>query len=206
MPDELRTIHGGADSALCIEVQAWRRDGDSIVPCLGYIAGPGVAIHSDLSQAHGVGVYLRNPLALHLQDFEPGVGTIDQARAAAFKWADTLAEHLGCNVVSSLERDPAPAAPQFDAETLCEVAATLWEAAMSMRTVAQEGWPDTLAQRLDSIWTSRGTAEIRQQVCGYAAACERDWRALGEDGQEEAAPFDWEFVPRWLAGALERDL
>lgn len=38
---------------------------------------------------------------------------------------------------------------------------------------------------------------------GYAAECERAWRALGEAGQEDAAPFDWEFVPRWLRAKLE---
>ncbi|MES2300870.1 MAG: hypothetical protein V4521_02150 [Pseudomonadota bacterium] len=190
-----RTVHGGDDSALCVEVSAWRREGN------GFCGGRCV-----LEQADGVGVYLRNPLAMHLQDFEPGVGTIEQASAAAFVWADALAEHLGCKVDSALPRQPVPAAPLYDAETLCEVAACLWEAVQDMHNPSPVGAPaDPVAVALHREFESQGTSAVRAMACGWATECETAWRALSGD-ERDLLPFDWEFVPRFVRAKIERGL
>ena len=194
----LRTVHGGADSALAVEVSAWRRNGDGISGGMVTLDG-----------ADGVGVYLRNPLALHVQDFEPGVGTIEQASAAAFAWAAHLAEHLGAPVVSGLPRPPVPAAPVIDPATLAEVAACLWEAALDLRSCADAESGERRAMlgvRLDSLFDAEGTAEVRARVCAYAADCESAWQRLTDAERDEFGAFDWEFVPDWLLSRLELDL
>lgn len=86
---------------LCVEVSAWRYDdnGTSIVQ-----------IDDAQCAADGYGVYIRNPLAMHVQDFtgqDFGLWLEEkktEARLQAFAWADALAEHLGCEVISQLER------------------------------------------------------------------------------------------------------
>jgi hypothetical protein len=105
-----RSVHGGADSHLCIEVSAVRgfADPDGLETCNG-----------DPDRAEGFGVYIRNPLAYHVRDFmlpqgsSPTIWGADSAKVAAeqakakaeaFGWADGLAEHLGCSVESQLER------------------------------------------------------------------------------------------------------
>ena len=90
MPDieQRRTVHGGADSALSIQVCAWKRDGDHVDRC-------------DAREAGGFGVYVRNPTALHVQDFVPGEGGMKSgadALANARRFALVLADHLGCAV------------------------------------------------------------------------------------------------------------
>jgi len=108
--NNLRSVHGGANSHLCIEVSAVRgyRDRDGLETCNG-----------DPSRAEGFGVYIRNPLAYHIRDFQlpagasPTIWGADPAKVAAaqaqaladaFSWADGLADHLGCPVVSQLHR------------------------------------------------------------------------------------------------------
>jgi hypothetical protein len=94
-----RTVHGGDNSALSVEVSAWRYEGANITQC-----------NHELPDAwDGLGVYIRNPLAFHIADFNAGngeteYGTILQAKAVAFKYADALADHLGCSVESHLKR------------------------------------------------------------------------------------------------------
>jgi hypothetical protein len=61
--------------------------------------------------AHAIGVYVCNPLPMHVEDFEVG-GTakpaapddVADAIALAFGFADALAAHLGTTVVSALVR------------------------------------------------------------------------------------------------------
>lgn len=95
-----RSVHGGSDSHLSVEVAAVRFEADESVTVCD--ADPGAAM--------GFGVYVRNPLAFHVQDFGPATVdpertvTLAEAKVAAFKWADALADHLGCPVVSRLER------------------------------------------------------------------------------------------------------
>lgn len=100
-----RSIHGGADSHLCIEVSAARRDGDGLVQCNDAPGG-----------ADRFAVYIRNPLAFHVEDFRPAQwpgrdrpatheASLARAKGRAFTYADALAEHLGCEVVSALSRE-----------------------------------------------------------------------------------------------------
>lgn len=192
-----RTVHGGDDSALFIEVRGWRMDSDGYASTVATVA-------------QGFGVYLHNPIAMHLRDFEPGVGTRDQALAAALTWADALGDHLGCKVLCwGFNRGDvlAPAAPEIDPDTLAEVAATLWEAALEIREAGQPplrpGVVDDLAQALNARWEKEGTAAMRGTICGMAADCERAWLALSDDEREDSAPFDWEFAPAWLRQKLE---
>lgn len=103
-----RSVHGGTDSYLAVEVSAWRlgQTGD----------GTELVNHELPEQAQGYGVYIRNPEAFHVEDFWIGAigtkapgskdvwGSHEQTRAAAFQYADALADHLGCEVVSQLQR------------------------------------------------------------------------------------------------------
>ncbi len=194
-----RTVHGGDDSALCIEVRGWRMDSDGYASTVATVA-------------QGFGVYLHNPIAMHLRDFEPGIATREQALAAALQWADALGEHLGCKVHcwGFDRRDVlAPSAPGFGPEIL-EAAATLWEAALSIRENGrgpiQPGAQDDLAKALNAEWERVGTAAMRLHICAMAPDCERAWLALSEDEQEDNSPFDWEFAPKWLRERLESEL
>lgn len=187
-------IEANQAGALCVEVSAWRRNGD------GIDGG-----RETLDQAGGVGVYIRNPLALHVRDFEPGVGTIDQARDAAFEWADALAAHLGCDVVAVVPRPAASAAPDYDAATLAEVAACLWEAVLDLRHASGGEFTSPAAELIEREFDREGAAAVRWRVCGWAAEAETAWRALPEDVRD-AFGFDWEFCPRWVRHKLESQI
>lgn len=92
-----RTVHGGAASALSVQFQAWRETEE-----MGAIDG------CEPADAKAFGVYIRNPLAMHVQDFIPGrdsIGTLSDALAAGWLFADRLADHLGCKVESTLPRE-----------------------------------------------------------------------------------------------------
>lgn len=95
-----RSVHGGKDSRLEVEVSAVRGfASDNIATCNG-----------DPDKAEAFAVYIRNPLAMHIQDFGPDTTDPEKrvsmmaARAAAFTYADALADHLGCPVHSHLTR------------------------------------------------------------------------------------------------------
>lgn len=205
----LRSIHGGADSHLCIEVQPVRGFGqpDGLETC---------AHEPETAQAFGV--YVRNPLAFHLQDFGPETvadgaprQTMPQALAMAFEYADSLAEHLGCPVVSPLER-PAPvpehdpAAP--DQSDLVEAAACLWEGALALlHPIPANPTPGEVAALSPAarvLWRmveEHGTSAARCAVISWAEECHRAWFADG--GLDRDDSFDWDFAPAWLATKLE---
>jgi hypothetical protein len=104
-----RSVHGGKGSHLCIEVSAVRfteeADGSRHAS----------TCNSEPWKADAFAVYIRNPLAFHVEDFElPGgarpsdpeqaAAERQAARGKAFAYADALADHLGCEVVSFLPR------------------------------------------------------------------------------------------------------
>jgi hypothetical protein len=101
-----RTVHGGERSALSVEVSAVRFREGSAELCN----------HELPERADAFSVYIRNPLAFHVEDFCVGPvgtrtpsgrdvwGTAEQTKAAAFNYADALADHLGCSVESQLAR------------------------------------------------------------------------------------------------------
>ena len=99
----LRTVHGGAGSALLVEVS----------PVRGFAEGS--ISTCEEGRAEAFAVYIRNPLAFHVQDFitegEERRLTLAEAKANAFRYADALAEHLGCEVWAGQLMEWPPAAP-----------------------------------------------------------------------------------------------
>lgn len=85
-------------STLCVEVTAVAfeedDDGQHVIAC-----------NDQLERASAFAVYIRNPMAFHVQDFLCIVGDQEKAMADAFFFADNLAEHLSCDVVSQIERE-----------------------------------------------------------------------------------------------------
>lgn len=87
--------------ALSVQLCAWRRAGAAIEGGCTY------------EQADGFGVYIRNPLALHVYDFEEGRDGFTSkvgAYVGARRYADALAAHLGCCPV---DVDVTPPQPRY---------------------------------------------------------------------------------------------
>ena len=102
-----RSVHGGKDSHLEIEVSAVRSH-------RGHRETTYSTVNHEPSEATAFAVYIRNPLAFHVHDFRvpawpgrerPDSDAAGRAKAKAFAYADALAEHLGCAVVSHLKRE-----------------------------------------------------------------------------------------------------
>ncbi|BBD98073.1 hypothetical protein SAMIE_1015740 [Sphingobium amiense] len=81
-------------SAMLVEVQPVKDEGDGFDTC-------------PLTEATAIGVYIRNPLAMHVRDFDIDEGGLSGNDLDQFKrhvavdalgWAKALAEHLGCEV------------------------------------------------------------------------------------------------------------
>lgn len=98
---KLRSVHGGANSHLCVEISAWWQDADGVHIC-----------NDEPARATAYGVYIRNPMAMHVSDFcgpqmaaefDP-MPTLADAKDAAFVYADALADHLGCKVETFIDR------------------------------------------------------------------------------------------------------
>jgi hypothetical protein len=96
--EKRRTVHGGPDSALSVEVSPVRKCADGFETCA-----------HEPESATRFGVYIRNPLALHVRDFvtpsRNGNATSQrlqldrlQAYGEAITFASALADHLGCGV------------------------------------------------------------------------------------------------------------
>lgn len=198
MSSHLRSIHGGAGSHLCIEVSAVRGFGEP---------GGITVCNDDEASAAGYGVYIRNPLAFHVQDFgvettfEERRATLLEAKAAAFTYAAGLAEHLGCEVVSVLNRhtDPTAAAPRQPAAVDPLTAMVLWEAVLDGRAGNIEcngaGVP------MGAMFDRHGTCTMRDAIAALAPKADALWQEARERGFD--APFDWEFAPRFVALALD---
>lgn len=78
---------------------------------------------------------------------------------------------------------------------LCFVAACLWEAALD----AMDDASNPAHCDADSYRKNHGTATMRDAIVSLAPECEAAWKALGDEGQDNAGCFDWEFCPQWLA-------
>lgn len=72
---------------------------------------------------------------------------------------------------------------------LCEAAACLWEEALALLQKNDPEWLE--AQQ------SHGYSSLRYDVIQMARACHEDWLVAEKAGYDD--PFDWEFVPAWLA-------
>ena len=80
-----------------------------------------------------------------------------------------------------------PAGVVFNEANL-ETAICLWEALLEIRDR-----PDVAAR-----FNALGTVAMRHAVMTLIADCEREWEALGDDRQDQAAPYDWGWVPDFL--------
>ncbi|MBS7671741.1 hypothetical protein [Croceicoccus gelatinilyticus] len=86
-------------------------------------------------------------------------------------------------------------------EFLAETAACLWEAAQNL--VFGKNYADLPeAIILKDANEGMGAAGLRMEITALAPACMADWVMLSVEQQDEAAPYDWEFVPTWLANRL----
>ena len=81
-------------------------------------------------------------------------------------------------------------------EQLLHSAACLWEAAENMRNT-----PGAFGHEGARLFIARnGACEARVQIAALACEAESAWDSLSDDARDGwACPFDWEFVPAWLA-------
>lgn len=110
--------------SLSVEVAAYRREGKYIERYTLDSSPRAMATRPLHERPHGFGVYIRNPLAFHVEDFPcdaRGAYSVAECYARklgeAFRYADALAEHLGCGVESSLTRAPFGEPPAIDDDT-----------------------------------------------------------------------------------------
>lgn len=192
------------EAPLSIEVSAVRRDASGWETC-----------NEDERGGEGFGVYIRSPLALHIRDFlvpdwwGSGAQQFDDAKGAAFSFADNLAEHLGCAVDSKLSR-PAVPFPAVDPELMREyidAGASLWEAALALRRQLTDDEGDamflagTWQRGFTDEWDDFGTSHMRYMVGDLAKQAHHDFIAATE--RTFSGSFDWDFAPEWLNDALK---
>ncbi|WP_349434259.1 hypothetical protein [Pararhizobium sp. A13] len=93
-----------------------------------------------------------------------------------------------------------------------EAVACLWEA---MLDVNMEGWArdrenpnrsplvlPAMAENnvcLYAQWQDVGSVEMRHAAIGLADFLLKTWDAMTENEQQDLIPYDWEFVPKFLA-------
>lgn len=71
---------------------------------------------------------------------------------------------------------------------IAETACCAWEALLDAKGT------EIIGQAFERL----GTSEIRSFACYVAPMIEQDWQSIG-GGESYGDPFDWEFVPAWLA-------
>ena len=77
-------------------------------------------------------------------------------------------------------------------------AACLWEAALDAKDNASAP-----GHAIAREWADNGACACREQVAALAGEVESAWNSLTDDDRDGwAAPFDWAFVPYWLARRL----
>lgn len=75
-----------------------------------------------------------------------------------------------------------------------EAALCIWEHALSSQ---HQGMEDIF----DWLRAGEGSSAARQQAIALAKDCERSYLIAVELGYD--APFDWEFVPKWVQLAMD---
>lgn len=167
----------------------------------GFNSENGIAsCNSEPESAEAIAVYIRNPLAFHVQDFRchgtewHGESPVTVQMRQAFAYADLLAAHLGCAVASQLERPAAKGTPESVSRAdEVEAACCIWEHALE-----RQGEGGDMA----AAFSLHGANEMRQFAMTLAIPCHLAWSALHEAGQYDE-PFDWEFVPAWCAANVD---
>lgn len=86
---------------------------------------------------------------------------------------------------------------QYSATSL-ETAACLWEAVLEILNggAGQKG----LRAQAQRIRESMGTAELRSTVLRWVDLIDAEWAKVGD---EFSGPYDWEFVPDWIARNID---
>jgi hypothetical protein len=160
----------------------------------------------DVDSPEVYAVYINNPMAMHIQDFAVSDGG-DQL-TAAYAFADRLADHLRCEVVSDLPR--AVVQPvEISRLDETEAAMCLWEAYLEASRIAWAGYnagkPTTWQSALLAHHEAQGWAQMRLDVLGMAVECRLDWeRKVKDEGYDGS--FDWDYCPAWLTARLQADL
>jgi hypothetical protein len=79
-----------------------------------------------------------------------------------------------------------------------EAATCLWEAMLENRNrPASQLWGSMEGMRV--FWDNFGTAAVRQTAIDLADDVLKVWNSMSQDEQDSCVPYDWEFVPAFLA-------
>lgn len=83
-----------------------------------------------------------------------------------------------------------------------ETAACLWEAVLEMRDTRHAADPATAARSaaIRAAFGRIGTSVIRLTVLGWTEPVDLSWAQVRDSYD---APFDWEFVPGWIAANVD---
>lgn len=86
---------------------------------------------------------------------------------------------------------------KYDTESL-ETAACVWEAVLDILngSAGEKG----LRKKAQRIRENLGTAELRCLVLRWVDLIDAEWAKVKEDYD---GPFDWEFVPDWIASNID---
>jgi len=76
----------------------------------------------------------------------------------------------------------------IDTESLI-TAMCLWEAVLESKEEPQ----------IKAAFENLGTVGMRFYVAQWVEPANKAWEALSEEEKESSIPFDWEFVPDWIA-------
>jgi len=165
---------------MCVEVSAVLQDSEGCH-----------VVDDQPDRANMFSVYIRNPYAFHIMDFDRSAGWPDAQKGEAFTFADALAEHLGCEVTTHLQRPGAPDTTEepVSAQDEAEAAMCIWEEILSLKERNMQ---------VSRHFEQGGTAAIRLFALSLAKPCHLAWeRAVKDAGYDDA--FDWEFVPDWIS-------
>lgn len=86
-------------------------------------------------------------------------------------------------------------------DALAETAACLWEETQRLLFKAEE--ETEVVRRMKAANEALGAAGLRCEIVALAPRCHADWEALSVEEQDREAPFDWDYVPKWLAEHIE---
>lgn len=80
-----------------------------------------------------------------------------------------------------------------------ETAACLWEAVLDILNggAGHKG----LRARVDRVRENMGTSGLRLAVLEWVDAADADWATVKEECWDQ--PFDWEWIPQWIANNVE---
>ena len=120
------------------------------------------------------------------------------ADAGAVPVADPEAEAVESG--EHIAGEPWDGPATFDAETVAENAACLWEAVLEADPAGDadaDGWKGSMRREVRAV----GIASLRSATVALAQAVEVGWREAQRTGFD--SPFDWEFCPEFVAACVD---